>query len=410
MPDYPVKGGVYVYITEQYYMYRLAYQLTKYDTYEVLHLNPKTNEVLLGKFDRKKTNVIRFIHKGFDWKNHLKIDIATLFQRVKSMDRLLLGKHVDIYNVYVTSHEPVDEWEFYKKPIHVDNKAGLRMHVFYMVEETRQTEKERLFSHIGAESYEDMVLPAEEDQELAVTEYKLALRNHLYRRNEEIKGIFTYGKPLFTYIFIGVNLALFLLLEMAGGSTDIPTLIAFGAKFNPLILLGEWWRIVTSMFLHIGLVHLFMNMLALYYLGMVVEQIYGSIRFLVIYFLAGIGGGLTSFAFNDSVAAGASGALFGLFGALLFFGVNYKRLFFQTMGRNLILILAINLLLGFMIPQIDMGAHLGGLVTGFVAAAITSLPKKRHVLYQILFTLLYIGLSASLIVYGIMRNVALLSS
>src|SRR5690625_968610 len=184
------KGDHDVYITEQYYMYRLAYHLMKHDTYEVLHVNPKTNEVLLGKFDRKKTNVVRLIHKGFDWKNHMKVDIATLFQRVKSMDRFLLGKNVDIYNVYVTSHEPVDAWEHYKRPIHVDNKAGLRMHVFYMIEETRQAEKERLFSHIGTESFIDMALPDEEDQELAVTEYKLALRNHLHRRNEEIKGVF----------------------------------------------------------------------------------------------------------------------------------------------------------------------------------------------------------------------------
>lgn len=399
-----------MYITEQYYMYRMAYHLTQHDTYEVLHLNPKTDEVWLGKFGRKKTNVIRLIHKGFDWKNHLKVDIATLFQRIKAMDRLLLGRKVDIYNVYVTSHEPVDEWEMYKRPIHVENKKGLRMHVFYMVEETRQSEKERLFSHIGAKTYDDMVLPTEEDQEIAVTEYKLALRDQLHKRNEEIRDIFTYGKPIFTYLLIGINIALFLLLEMAGGSTDIPTLIAFGAKFNPLIILGEWWRIITSMFLHIGLVHLFMNMLALYYLGTVVERIYGSMRFFIIYFLAGIGGGLTSFAFNDSVAAGASGALFGLFGALLFFGVNYKRLFLQTMGSNLILILVINLVIGFMIPQIDMGAHVGGLVTGFVAAAITSLPKKQHFAIQLLSLLLYVGICTSLIVYGIYRNISLLGS
>nr|WP_054752968.1 rhomboid family intramembrane serine protease [Piscibacillus salipiscarius] len=93
-----------------------------------------------------------------------------------------------------------------------------------------------------------------------------------------------------------------------------------GLKFNPFIAQGEYWRIITSMFLHIGLIHLLMNMIALYYLGEVTEKIYGTKRFLVIYFIAGIFGSIASFATNDSVSAGASGAIFGLFGALLFLG------------------------------------------------------------------------------------------
>src|SRR5699024_6143453 len=84
------------------------------------------------------------------------------------------------------------------------------------------------------------------------------------------------------------------------------------------------------------------------------ERIYGTKRFIVIYILSGIGGSLTSFAFSTSISAGASGALFGLFGALLFFGVNYKNLFFQTMGKNVIFILILNLVIGIVIPNIDM--------------------------------------------------------
>src|SRR5699024_12761282 len=95
----------------------------------------------------------------------------------------------------------------------------------------------------------------------------------------------------------------------------------------------------SSMFLHIGSLHLFMNMLAIYYLGTAVERIYGSTRFVIIYFISGIIGGLTSFAFNTHIAAGALGALFGLFGALLYFGVIHKQLFYQTIGKCVIFIL-----------------------------------------------------------------------
>src|SRR5699024_7573408 len=223
-------------------------------------------------------------------------------------------------------------------------------------------------------------------------------------RQDQLKNVFAFGKPRFIYFLIIVNVLMFIMLEINGGSVNIDNLIESGAKYNPAIMEGEWWRIISSMFLHIGFLHLFMNMLALYYLGMAVESIYGSKRFLIVYFLSGIGGGLTSFAFNDMVAAGASGALFGLFGALLYFGTVQKRLFKQTMGKNLLLILAINLVFGFLVPQIDMGAHLGGLIMGFVAAGVTSVPNVKNRRKQLFYTVIYVIGTIFLVWYGIIQN------
>src|SRR5699024_7010709 len=112
-----------------------------------------------------------------------------------------------------------------------------------------------------------------------VNYYKYQLTNILNHKKSEVVNVLSYGKPTWSYILIVTNVLIFLLLEANGGSTNIENLIRFGAKFNPYILNGEWWRIVTSMFLHIGIFHLFMNMFALYYLGIVVERIYGSWRF-----------------------------------------------------------------------------------------------------------------------------------
>src|SRR5699024_8296641 len=160
-----------------------------------------------------------------------------------------------------------------------------------------------------------------------------------------------------------INVFLFILLEFRGGSMDVPELINMSAKYNPAMIEGEWWLAFTSMNLHKDFLHLFVIMLALYLLVVLVERYIDNKRFNVIYILSGIGCSLTSFAFSSSISAGASGALFGLFGALLFFGVNYKNLFFQTMGKNVIFILILNLVIGIVIPNIDMGAHLGGLIT-----------------------------------------------
>lgn len=141
-------------------------------------------------------------------------------------------------------------------------------------------------------------------------------------------------------------------------------------------------------------------MLALYFLGEVTERIYGTKRFLFIYFVAGIFGGLASYATNDAVAAGASGAIFGLFGALLFFGLHYRQLFLQTMGSNLLFILGLNIVLGFTIPQIDNGAHLGGLIGGFIASQIVHLPKKSQFLKQVIAVIIIVVTMSFMAYYG----------
>lgn len=377
--------------TELYTTYRLAENILLNNDYQLIHLNLRDNEILLAKSTWKKTKIVRIIQRTFDWSNHLKIDIKSLFQRIHLLNRHFRSRNIEIYNVYVSNLEPVDDWEQLKEPLHVRGKRNTEMNVFYLSENNVEEEQRRLFDQLGIKHEETEMIPTYEGQEEYVRNVQLKLQQSLYAQNEKIKQIFSKGKPYLTFIFIYINLFMYLLLEVNGGSTNILTLIQFGAKENTLIMAGEWWRIITSMFLHIGLLHLVMNMVALFYLGSVVEKIFRSGRYFVIYFLSGIGGSITSFAFNEHVAAGASGALFGLFGALLFFGTLHRQLFLQTMGSNLIAILIINLVFGFLVPQIDMGAHLGGLITGYIASAIVYLPNKKQFLVQIGALLIYIG-------------------
>lgn len=397
-----------MYITEQYMMYHMADRLVQNEKYDIIHLNTRENEIWLAKTKRRKTKVIRLLQRGFDWKNHLKADITSVFKRVGAMRQYFAGKQIEIYNVYISALEPVDEWEMLKKPLQLNEKNPLKMKVFYITEESWKTEQTRLLQEVNSHQLFDSEIPTVNEQERLVSQTKTTFTQTIYEKNKQYKDVFTYGKPRFTFWLIYVNLFMFFLLELNGGSTNIDTLVQFGAKYNPAIISGEWWRIISSMFLHIGLIHLLMNMLALYYLGMAVERIFGSRRFFIIYFLAGIGGGLTSFAFNISISAGASGALFGLFGALLFFGSVYKQLFAQTMGKNIIVILVINLFIGFLVPQIDMGAHLGGLIAGYLAACIVFVPNKRNVLVQVLGSIVYIAALLFLIYYGILFNVGVI--
>ncbi|MFD1850273.1 rhomboid family intramembrane serine protease [Oceanobacillus bengalensis] len=395
-----------MHLNEQYMLYKIAYQLVESEKYEILHIDTNINEIWLELYQNKKSKVIRLIHKGFDWQNHLRKDIAIVFQKAKNMKKLLRGKEIEIYNIYVSSYPPVDDWEALKRPMQLKEKNPVKMNVYYLDEENYKSELTRLIDTLDVNKItQDDSYFSDEELEVERKRYKEKLVLTVEEKRKEIHNVFSFGKPFFTFAIIILNIIMFILLEINGGSMVIDTLIDYGAKYNPAIIENnEWWRIISSMFLHIGFLHLLMNMLAVYYLGTAVEKIYGKWRFIFIYSLAGIGGGLASFAFSANVSAGASGAIFGLFGALLFFGIIHKRIFFQTMGLNILVVLGINIAFGFTLEQIDMAAHIGGLVAGFIASAIIHLPNKKKIVMQFVAMLVYVVMVAGLIYFGTYNN------
>lgn len=182
-------------------------------------------------------------------------------------------------------------------------------------------------------------------------------------------------RAIFTYVLFAFNIFVFVLMELAGGTTNEATLLAFGVKSNPEIDQGQVWRLLTPIFIHIGLLHLFFNSYALWMVGPQVEKIYGGARFFILYVLTGVAGVLASYWRNpDVISAGASGAIFGLFGVLLVFGIKYRKSippFFQrTVGAGVLPVIVINLIIGFSFPAIDNAAHIGGLIAGGVLAFV----------------------------------------
>jgi rhomboid protease GluP len=176
-------------------------------------------------------------------------------------------------------------------------------------------------------------------------------------------------RPVVTYILLGLIVLAFGAETLAGGSTQIDVLIRLGAKYSPLIASGEYWRLFTAMFLHIGWMHLLFNAYALVAIGTDLERILGWGRFLAIYLLSGLFGSLASYAFSPHLSAGASGAIFGVIGALgVFFALYRKRLGQWGRARlgNILFLIALNLFFGFTNPGIDNYGHLGGLLSGAV--------------------------------------------
>ena len=181
-------------------------------------------------------------------------------------------------------------------------------------------------------------------------------------------------KPYLTWALLSVNLLLWLLVEMSGGSTNTGVLLKFGAMEAQHIAAGDYWRLFTATFLHSGLMHISFNCIALFIFGQQLEPIYGRGRFLAIYFIAGLAGSVTSYALSISAApntlgVGASGAIFGVLGGLVaFYAIHRDR--FGEIGRQsltgLLVIVAINVVFGFVVPGVDNFAHIGGFIAGLL--------------------------------------------
>lgn len=181
-------------------------------------------------------------------------------------------------------------------------------------------------------------------------------------------------RVIVTWLIIAVNVIVWVLMELNGGSDNLDTLITFGAKVNDLIDRGEVWRLFTAMFLHIGIIHLAVNQYSLYVVGALLERFIGAVRFTVLYVVAGLCGSLASYWFSpNAISAGASGAIFGLLGALGVFFLLHRTLFGSAANRmlsNIVLVAAINLALGASFPGIDNWAHVGGLLGGILTGAL----------------------------------------
>ena len=186
-----------------------------------------------------------------------------------------------------------------------------------------------------------------------------------------------------TKAIIAVNIVIFGLMVVRGVSPMMPAvndLLDWGANYGPKTLDGDWWRLFTSMFLHVGVIHLGVNMWVLWQIGPLVERLVGNSGFLVMYVISGVGGSLASLAWQPATtSAGASGAVFGLFGGLLGFVAlsrhSIPTRLFKSLVSSALTFLVFNIVFGLSVPAIDLAAHLGG----FLAGLICGLGLSQHV-------------------------------
>lgn len=320
--------------------------------------------------------IIRIVSKHIHNNEQLDFDKFRAKQIVKKLKRKTFSFKMHVINIYIDLGDNVTD-------VSDEDSQDVSV-VINKISDIKKSMLSEIFPQIVEKTHHE-----EHGMEflLKITD---DINSHNERKNKKMEKIFSSKKMVVTYIIIALCLVMFF---VSGFGMDVMQLIKYGANVGSLVKSGEVYRLISYMFLHAGIMHLFFNMYSLYIVGPRVEDFFGKWKFLLIYFISGISGGLLSVALNDEVVAvGANGAIFGLFGALLYFAYNYRGYIGSIVRSQILPIVIYNLFLGFFIPGIDMWGHVGGLLGGIISAnMLGTIENKKYTVSNILLFVLYFG-------------------
>lgn len=187
-------------------------------------------------------------------------------------------------------------------------------------------------------------------------------------------------KSFVTYILLAINIIVYIYMLIRFKTTENSyVLLTMGANFTPFIIAGEWWRLITASFIHIGFEHILFNGLSLYYLGKDIEWILGPWRFVFIYIAGAIGGNLFSMAFSLNISAGASTGIFALFAAYIILGkLNPRAYSLISRATTYLILLILQFINGFLSSGVDNWGHFGGVVYGALATLVVAFSSENQ--------------------------------
>lgn len=215
--------------------------------------------------------------------------------------------------------------------------------------------------------------------------------------SNKAEDVFSKKTPYITYILIFINILFYVLSIISNSFYNSMVL-------NPSkILNGEYYRLLSCIFMHGGIIHLLCNMYCLYVIGPQVESFFGKIKYIIIYLLSGIIGSLMSLSITNSISLGASGAIFGLLGSILYFGYHYRVYLSQAIKSQIIPLIVLNLFLGFILSGVDNAAHIGGLIGGILVSMMVGVKYKSSTMEKVNGLILTIIFTLFLIYLGFFR-------
>ncbi len=327
---------------------RLLHYFITEEGYSPIILHGAQNEIWLENLE-SDCKIIRIVSNYIHNDEQLNFDLFKTKQIIRRIKRKTFSFKMDALSIFLNLGENV----------HLNNFKN-------MVEHVSVVEIENMEDLENCKEVKDKFPKILEDTDFKEKGLELFVKitEDLNKKNQEdsakIESVFKMKKPIVTYSLIAINAFVFF-IELLYGINETAY---YGANIAEYIRAGEIYRLITSAFMHAGVFHLICNMYCLYILGPQLESFFGKMKFLTIYLVSAVAGNLMSMLFTTGASVGASGAIFGLFGAMLYFGYHYRVYLGNVMKSQLLPLIIMNLLLGFLISGIDNAAHIGGLIGG----------------------------------------------
>ena len=353
----------------------LHYFITE-KNYNPVVLHGAKNEIWLENMN-SDYKIVRIVSDYIHNNEQLNFDLFKTKRIVKDIKKKTFNFSMDVLSTFTDLGDNVDlESVEHIDCIYLENEKDVKKYNF-LYEHFPDIDKKLTFTEKGLNLF-------------------LKITSEINEKNkkeaERVEKMFTPKKPIVTTILIVVNVLIFL-FGLLLNTSDF--LVNAFATYGPLIRVGQYYRLLSGAFIHVEILHIAFNMYALKIIGSQVESFFGSFKFLVIYLFSAITGSLLSILLNGNVPSiGASGAIFGLFGAMLYFGYYYRVYFGNTIIRQMLPIVGINLLIGFMSSGIDNFAHIGGLVGGILISMIVGISDKKEnstKINGIILTIIYLA-------------------
>ena len=341
------------------------YFVTK-ENYSPIMVNGVKNEVWLENLDAEY-KIIRINSNYIHNNEQLEFDMYKILSVNKQISKKTLTMKLKTLNIYTDINENVN----------LDNIKEIDN---YIIQDKKDlTNKDGIISLFPQ-------INSEEIKDLHGLDFLLNVSNDINKKTERentfYEKVFSEKKIVITKILIGINIFVYILALLLYflGKVDLYNMLCLN---RIAVKNGEWYRLITSGFLHQNIMHLICNMYSLYVIGTQLENFIGKKRFTLAYFISMVIGSLLSCVLTSYSSLGASGAIFGLLGALLYFGYHYRIYLGTVLKQQIIPIIVFNLLISIIIPSINIYAHIGGLIGGFlsmIALGVENKTKKSEML------------------------------
>ncbi len=362
----------------------LHYLITK-KNYTPMIVQGVENEIWLENLD-EDYKIVRIVNNYIHNDEQMEFDVFKTKRMAKKVKRKTFTFNIKVLSILTDVGDNVDKEKEYDG---VD--------IIYYEDENKLINNKYI-----KESFPDLANNLEYSED--GFQLFLKITNEINQKNMKVSmetdNILKPKVPIVTYVLLGIIITIFLIIQTMDKNLVI---LKYGLQ-RDLVKMGDVYRLITAAFIHVDITHIITNAYSLFITGRLVESYFGKKKFSIIYFFSAITASLLSICMSENFSIGASGAIFGLLGSLLYFGFHYRVYFGNVLIRQIVPIIILNLGIGFIVPGIDNFAHIGGLIGGYLISrgmGVNSKDRKSDKINGLVLSFIYL---AFLIILVVMRE------